>query len=182
MKEVEFLAGTSIDSAWSQLLTVSAQCKETCFGRFNGNEIYSTDTLDEAYKKVTGLTLAEWKAEEEREHQEYIRRKKEHEAQIPELIERYRKEARGLILEEQYDFWDEIVPIRLKDLYEGMELQCVLDICKIMRTEEKLEDRLRKACQTFDNQGHSGMSASLVIGMIKQFCPDGKVLALTIRK
>ena len=59
MKEIEFYAGDTIDHAWRELLRQSADCGETCFGMFNGRQLLSTDTLDEAYKKVTGLTKSE---------------------------------------------------------------------------------------------------------------------------
>ena len=59
MKEIEFLPGDNIDTAWKELLKASAECGDTCFGEFNGREIRSTDTLDEAYMKILGKTKSE---------------------------------------------------------------------------------------------------------------------------
>lgn len=178
MKEIEFYPGESIDSAWKKLLKESAECEDTCFGKFNDHEIFSTDTLDEAYVKVTGQTKAEFDKEMQDWQDDYERKKKEHQERIPELTEKYCKEARGVILEDQYEYWDKIVPIRLGDLYEGMELGCTLDLCRIMRDESISYDRrLRKAYKAFMDQGHSGMSAGLVAHMLRTFCPDGNDLA-----
>ena len=178
MKEIEFYPGESIDSAWKKLLKESAECEDTCFGKFNDHEILSTDTLDEAYVKVIGQTKAEFDKEMQDWQDDYERKKKEHQERIPELTEKYCKEARGVILEDQYEYWDKIVPIRLADLYEGMELGCTLDLCRIMRDESVSYDkRLRKAYKTFMDQGHSGMSAGLVAHMLRTFCPDGNDLA-----
>ena len=178
MKEIEFYAGDTIDTAWKKLLRESADCGDTCFGMFNDKEIRSTDTLDEAYVKVLGKTKAEFDDAVKKEREEYERKKKEHEDNIPNLVPEYCEKARGVILEDQYEFWDKIVPIRLRDLYRGMELDATLDLCKIMRDESVgYDERIRKAYDTFMGQGHSGMSASLVASMLKTFCPDGEDLA-----
>lgn len=178
MKEIEFLPGSNIDSAWKRLLMESADCGDTCFGMFNDKEIRSTDTLDEAYVKVSGKTKAEFDDAVKKEREEYERKKKEHEDNIPNLVPEYCEKARGVILEDQYEFWDKIVPVRLGDLYRGMELDATLDLCKIMRDESVgYNERIRKAYDTFMGQGHSGMSASLVASMLKTFCPDGEDLA-----
>lgn len=178
MKKIEFYAGDTIDTAWKKLLRESADCGDTCFGMFNDKEIRSTDTLDEAYVKVLGKTKAEFDDAVKKEREEYERKKKEHEDNIPNLVPEYCEKARGVILEDQYEFWDKIVPIRLRDLYRGMELDATLDLCKIMRDESVgYDERIRKAYDTFMGQGHSGMSASLVASMLKAFCPDGEDLA-----
>jgi hypothetical protein len=178
MKEIEFLPGDSIDTAWKGLLKASAECGDTCFGEFNGKEIRSTDTLDEAYMKILGMTKSEYEKEMQDWRNDYERREKEHKDNIPNLIPIYREKARGVILEDQYEYWDKIVPIRLDDLYHGMELDATLDLCKIMRDESmSYDERLKKAYDTFMDQGHSGMSAGLVASMLRTFCPDGHDLA-----
>lgn len=174
MKEIEFYAGITIEKAWKKLLKESDDCGETCFGMFNGKQLLSTDTLDEAYKKITGLTKTEFDEEDRKAREEYKRQEEEFIASIPSKAEEYKKAARGVIIEEQYGYWDKIVPIRLRDLYHGMELDATLEICRIMRDESvSLEERIEKAKEAFDNQRHSGMSAGLVLSMIKKFCPDG---------
>jgi hypothetical protein len=178
MKEIEFLPGDSIDTAWKELLKASAECGDTCFGEFNGKEIRSTDTLDEAYMKILGMTKSEYEKEMQDWRNDYERQEKEHKDNIPNLIPIYREKARGVILEDQYEYWDKIVPIRLDDLYHGMELDATLDLCKIMRDESmSYDERLKKAYDTFMDQGHSGMSAGLVASMLRTFCPDGHDLA-----
>lgn len=178
MREVEFYPGQNIEDAWKSLLKESIKTGEVCYGKFNDHEIRSTDSLDEAYLKVVGNTKAEHDKAMQDWRDEYNRHKEEHKARIPELTEMYCEAARGVILEDEYDYWDKIVPIRLGDLYEGMELGNTLDLCKIMRDENlTYDERLRKAYDVFMNQGHSGMSASLVASMLRKFCPDGEDLA-----
>ena len=178
MKEVEFYPGQDINDAWKSLLRESMNTGEVCYGKFNDKEIRSTDSLDDAYKKIMGKTKAEFDKEMQDWRDDYKRQEEEHKANIPGLVPSYCDRARGVILEDQYEHWDKIVPIRLGDLYHGMELDCTLDLCKIMRDESMPYDkRLRKAYDTFMGQGHSGMSASLVASMLRAFCPDGNDLA-----
>lgn len=141
---------------------------------FNGVEILHTDTPDKISVKVTGKTIAEREAKRRAWYEEYDRKEREHKARIPELTEKYRKEARGVIPEDKLSRWDKIVPIRLDDLYKGMELDEWLKMIRILNEDSSKEERFIKAKEIFDNAGHSGMSASLVLSGLCEFHPDGK--------
>jgi len=176
--EIELLAGSSIDDALANLKTEANNNNCITCANFNGKILYSTDDIDIAYMKVTGKTKDAHDKNLEEKAEEYERKEKEHEAKIPELTEKYREMARGLVLDEELDYWDKIVPIRLGDLYHGMELEQTLDICRIMRDETlSYDERLRKAYDLFMESGHSGMSAGLTAAMIRRFCPDGADVA-----
>jgi hypothetical protein len=178
MKEITIYAGSTIETAWKEILIESSKCEDTCFVNFNGKQILSTDTLDEAYKKVTGKTKAEVEEEQRKWHEDYERKQNEFEMKIPKLTEEYRNRARGLIIESQLEYWDEIVPVRLGDLYHGMELEETLKACECMNDESMSYDmRLRKAYNMFMDAGHSGMSASLTASMYRRFVPNGNDLA-----
>jgi len=177
MKEVDFWAG-DICSCLEELKRVANECGEDCRLKFNGSYILSTDTIDDAYLRIVGVTKAEHDAYLQKKREEYERDEAEHKACIPELTKKYRKEARGLVIDSELDYWDKIVPIRLGDLYRGMELKQTLDCCKIMRDESLVfAARLEKAYDVFMSAGHSGMSAGLTMAMLRRFCPDGKELA-----
>lgn len=178
MIEVKFYGGQIIDDAMSMLYKEADKTHEVCCGEFNGETLLSTDSIDDAYKKVTGKTKAEHDEYERKWRDDYERREAEHKAKIPALTEKYKQKARGLVLDSELEYWDKIVPIRLGDLYHGMELNQTLAICAIMR-DEKLtyDERLHKAYKLFMDSGHSGMSAHLTANMIKRFCPDGADVA-----
>ena len=178
MKEVEFYGGQNIDNAMSMLYKEADKTHEVCFGTFNCQTLLSTDSIDETYVKVTGMTKAEQEKYMQDKRDEYERKEAEYKAKIPELIEEYKQKARGLVLNSELDYWDKIVPIRLGDLYHGMELEQTLEICAIMR-DEKLtyDERLHKAYKLFMDSGHSGCSAHLTANMIKRFCPNGADVA-----
>lgn len=178
MKEIEIYAGCNIDRALEIIKEESADSGEVCFSKFNGKEIYSTDTPDEAYMRLLGKTKAEFDEAQRKWREDYHRREEEFKAKIPKLTKIYRERARGLVIENELEHWDEVVPIRLGDCYHGMELKNVLDICKIMRdTTTTYNKRLRKAYDVFMDENHSGRSAHITALMIARFCPDGKDLA-----
>ena len=136
MIEINFLAGETIDTAIEKLKKISEEKNDICSAKFNGKVLYSTDTVDDAYLKVIGETKAEYDKSVKEWQENYERELAEHKARIPQLVEEYKEKAKGLILEGTEDEWNRIAPIRLGDLYRGMELQQTLDICQIMRDEE----------------------------------------------
>ena len=90
---VLFSVGDTVTDAWKKLLTSSADCGKTCYGDFNGKVLYSTDTLDQAYEKVTGLTKSEFDAQQKTKKEEYMRKEEERLTSMPEKIEKYKTEC-----------------------------------------------------------------------------------------
>jgi len=178
MRKVELYGGITVDKALEEIKAVAAERGEEHYCEFNGKTLYSTDTIDEAYMKVTGMNKADYDAKiqalmEKREAEE-----KAHMAKIPELVEYYKKEARGLVLDERLEDWDNCLEVRLGDIYRGMELQQVIDCSRVMKDETlDREARLRKAYKIFNDADHSGMSARLTCSLLRHFCPDGNELA-----
>lgn len=177
MKRIEFYAGQNLDAAYQDL-----QKNAPCYGEFNGKTLCSTDSLDDIYIKATGKTKQEHDEYVRQEHEKYEKREAEFKARIPKLTDEYMKRARGIIPQEHLEYWDKIVPIRLGDLYHGMELGCWFDLIAVLNDENKSkEDRLKECLQMFINQGHSGMSAGLVFSGLCKFHPIGRELVEYIK-
>lgn len=154
-----------------------------CYGDFNEKTLYSTDSLDDVYTKVTGKSKAEYDKYICKIHEEYDRKETEFKAKIPQLTEDYKKRARGIISEEHLEYWDKIVPIRLNDLYHGMELDCWLTFIEILNDTSIEESERFERCQSlFFKQNHSGMSGSLVLKGLRYFHPLGEKVAEYISK
>jgi hypothetical protein len=164
-KKIEFGFG-NIESAVKELKSYN----ELVFGVFNGVKLYSdVDDLDSAYKKITGKTKDEFDADSKRERDEYREEKRKHEEAIPQLTKEWIEKG-NIILDEKYrKLWGECVPIRLGDLYQGMELQMCLDIVIELNNGCTLDE----AKAIIESQGHSGMSFGLVCSMVKSFCDRG---------
>ena len=100
--------------------------------------------------------------------QDLIRREEEHKKKIPELTKYWIKEGHKVLSQNKWDEWDKCVPIRLGDLYEGMELGQCLDIIKTVK-----DNSIVAGIEVMKNQGHSGMSWGLMKSMIYTFCDCG---------
>ena len=168
-EEVEFF-GQNIESAVYELLRYKDKGM-LAYGDFNGTMLYSdTVTMDGAYKQITGKTKAEFDRAEQEWRDNLKREEEEHKKQIPHLSKEWMEEGRKILTEDKWEYWDRIVPIRLNDLYHGMELGCCLDIIKILNNNGTLDE----AKATIESQGHSGMSYGLVCAMVKEFCDRGE--------
>ena len=169
-RKIEFELGSNIEDAVNKLLYYGRR-NVLVYGEFNGHKLYSdTVTMDEAYKEITGKTKAEFDSLQQEWRENYERQKKEHKEKIPSLIEEWMQKGREILIEDKWEYWDKIVPIRLNDLYQGMELGCCLDIVKILNNNGTLDE----AKKEIENQNHSGMSFGLVCAMVKEFCNRGQ--------
>ena len=143
---------------------------ELVYGEFNGQKLYSdTDDLDSAYIKITGKTKAECDVDERVRMEEYESEKRRHQDSIPELTKEWIEKGKSILDEKYHEDWIKCVPIRLGDLYRGMELKCCIDIVTELNKGCELDD----AKAIIESQGHSGMSFSLVCSMVKSFCNRG---------
>ena len=102
---------------------------------------------------------------------------KEHEAKIPELSKEWIAKGHNILDEKYWTEWDKCVPIRLGDLYRGMELKACLEIVEPLNNGCSMEE----AKETIVNQNHSGMSFDLVRAMVKAFCDRGTEFAEFVR-
>jgi len=169
-REIVFSVGRSIEDAVTRLLGYKKRGILVC-GNFNGTTLYSdTVTVDGAYKEITGKTKAEMDKQHKEWKENYDREEIEFKERIPALIQEWTNKGREVLSEDKWEYWDEIVPYRLNDLYHGMELGCCLDIVKILNENGTIDE----AKAMIESQGHSGMSYGLVCAMVKEFCDRGQ--------
>ena len=162
-------AGATIDYA-VQVLEECRNKGELVRITFNGIKLHSDEifTVDEGYLKVLGMTKEEHENRVERYIDESRKRRQEHKNNIPALTKYYEQRGREILPESKWKDWNQIVPIRLGDLYQGMELGNCLDIVKLLNEGGTLDE----AREEIYSQGHSGMSFSLVCYMVEEFA-DG---------
>lgn len=172
-KEINFLAGCSIEIVVKELLEHNERGELVC-ADFNGHMLYSDDvTVDSAYLKILGKTKAEFDKTQEEWGENYRREEETHKSKIPELTKVWIEKGHKILNEEYWAEWDKCVPIRLDDLYRGMELKCCLNIIEPLNSGCSLD----VAKEIIDGQDHSGMSFSLVRAMVKAFCDRGQEFA-----
>lgn len=174
---VEFFAGSTIEDAVKELFSYQEN-GINAYGEFNGVTLYSDSvTLDNAYQAITGKTKKAFDEAQQKWQDDYTQKKNEHESKIPELTSFWMERGREVLPEEKWALWDQIVPIRLGDLYRGMELGNCLDIIAALNRGESLD----KAKEIIENQGHSFMSFGLVCAMVKEFCQNGEEFVAYVR-
>ena len=66
---------------------------------------------------------------------------------------------------EVQELWEEVVPIRLDDLYDGMELVALKEIVEAYNDGKPREE----IKEILINQGHSGMSYGLMCALVYDF-------------
>lgn len=166
-----------IENAVEELARYKDRGELVC-GDFNGKTLYSDiDDLDSAYVKITGRTKAESDEANRIWREEYDRKKSAHEAAIPQLTKHYIEQGSVILAPEYHELWAKIIPVRLGDLYEGMELGASLEIIKALNEGKTLAD----AKLIIDEQGHSGMSYSLVRAMVEALCDRGEEFGSFVR-
>lgn len=176
-KEIEFLCGCTIERAVLELLEYKKNGELVC-GDFNGHTLYSdTVTVDGAYLEILGKTKAEFDKEQEEWRKNLIREEEEYKAKIPELSKEWIEKGHEILDEKYWSYWDKCVPIKLSDLYHGMELKCCLDIVKPLNNGCSLEE----AKKIIESQDHSGMSFGLVKAMVREFCDRGEEFSKYIK-
>jgi len=168
-KKIELNAGDSIETAIN-CLSKFKEGNELAYCTFNGENLYSDiDNLNSAYKKITGKTKSEFDKEITKINLDYEKRKLKHKKVIEKLTKKWIEKGKSILDEKYHEKWVKCVPIRLNDLYEGMELSATLEIIKKLNSGCDLS----LAKKLIEKQNHSGMSFALVCSMVKAFCDRG---------
>lgn len=174
--EINFYPGDDISTA-AKALTALKEQGIYASGKFNDAVLTTKMSEDEMYYAVVGKTKTQFERDRAEWRQEYQRREEEHKQAIPDLIVDWNVKGTSTLDERYWKLWVEMVPIRLGDLYHGMELGCTLEIVKILNNGGTLEEA-RKA---IEDQGHSGMSFSLVCSMVRELCERGREFVEHVR-
>lgn len=176
-KELKSILGDRIEDSVIRLLE-SRMNGELAYINHNNVKLYSdTVTMDGAYKEIIGVTKGEYDEELHKMQLTMKKLDKEHENYIPRMIKFYKNEGRKVLHEKYWDDWD-IIEIRLRGLYKGMELGNCLSIIKTLNSGEGLA----KAKEELSNQNHSGMSHSLVCAMVQRFSDRGNEFVEYVNK
>lgn len=89
---------------------------------------------------------------------------------LKERTDEWVNKGHAILNEKYWSYWEEIVPIRLTNLYHGIELGQCLDIVKPLNDGCALEE----AKKIITDQDHSGHSWKVVVNMVKTFCDRGE--------
>jgi len=168
-KHIEFSIGCSIPDAVLELIQYEAKGQFAC-GDFNGTRLFSdTVSITSAYMQITGKSKYQFVQERKQWLTNYELEKKKHEDAIPLLTDEWIKKGHEILTPDKFELWDKCVPIRLRDLYRGMELSWCLELVELLKIKNYDE-----AIKVHHKQGHSEMSHHLLMSMIKEFSENGE--------
>lgn len=165
MKQIELPMSMNLDECINMLYTY----KEPVCAEFNSSIITNTISKDENYKRVTGMTEKEFKEKQDKYIKDLLNKMQQHEENAINKIPYWIEEGHKVFSKDKWKDWDEVVPIRAKDLYNGFELDCTLKIQDYLKNKE-----FELAQYRLNRQGHSAMSYSLMKAMIREFCDNGE--------
>jgi hypothetical protein len=164
--ELEAECGEEIVSVYDSLTKYNVDGKKA-FCMFNGKKLLSSDSLDEMYIKVTGLSKL---ARKEKQEKAYIDIRLD-------STNKYLERGYELLRKDMLSEWPKAVEIRLNDIYNGMELGCLLDISELLN-----EENYSAAKELFESQNHSGMSGALVLSLIHDFSNNGEIFTAIMKQ
>ena len=151
--------------------------KNLSLGFETGKE-YTLKVYNNHFSKVTTIkTKAEFDEAERIRSEEYKEQERKHKEAIPELTKEWIEKGKQILDEKYLELWAKCVPVRLSDLYQGMELGMCLDIVKELNSGCSLDE----AKVIIESQGHSGMSFVLICSMLKSFCDRGNEFVEYVR-
>lgn len=167
-----------IEVEWGyDVMTVSMALKDlnnkgyNAYVKFNDKILFSDEDgdLDHAYLKVVGETYDAFEKKKEVFFERIIREEEEFIKQKQSLIEEYIKKGHEILDEKYWEKWDEITPIRVSDIYHGMELSNGLEIIEALNEDKSFEE-----CKSLFSDEHSGMSYGLTAAVVAEFADRGK--------
>ena len=169
MREIK-MWGATLEEAVRSLLRYRLE-GEDVYCDFNGTVLRSSDvTLDRAYIAVTGKTYSEYKESEMRRAEKWKKEDEEYKRDIPKLKKHYLIDSLYLIKPEMVDDWIRLVDARLSDLYQGLDLASAIEVMKALDKGVPV----KTAKNVIENQGHSGLSYSIVRAIVMEFSSRGQ--------
>ena len=94
-----------------------------------------------------------------------------------DLIKEYINDSKKYVIPGKEEEWENVVEVRVNDLYGGIEVKNTIEILK----EFVDNNNPVAAKKAFDDAGHSGMSASLVLSIISQIMKNGDEIVESIK-
>ena len=162
-----------ISQFWLDLLHIQKACKRKCFADFNGKFIILEEdeniTEDELYKFILGKTKSEQEQANQEWLEEYQRKEREWNEKVPFLIPAYTACLKDVIDEKYHFLAKKYVSECLNSIYHEYLIKSLIELLEFSKdkTFEEIQEKLYE-------QGHSGMSYSIVINLFKNLSDKGK--------
>jgi hypothetical protein len=141
------------------------------YAEFNGFLFFTDDedlTIDHLYQTICGESKAEHLNKRCHLRMEATAREIKYKMIKAERISSFIKSGLRNLPPKHHEKWIDIVPIRVMDMYHGLDLENFLELYENLQIET-----FETVKECFIEQGHSGGSGFLVLSMLKEFSPKG---------
>ena len=169
MIEIKLHAGDTVDTAVEKLLEAKKQgIKAYC--NFNGKMLYSdTVTLDSAYLDICGRTKEEMDKIQKQFIEDSKRLMELEKEKAKMLIDDKLERGQKLIYPFRYEAWKQLVLDDAEGMYTGYITEQALEIMEAIEAGKNKDELV----EMFEEQGHSGHSASLVMSIVTVYSKNG---------
>lgn len=96
-------AGQTLENAYYEMKRLAEESNKRVEAEFNTYSINSDMSIDDVFLLITDKTYIQWLDYRQKQREEEKRKEEEFQNKLPELIEKYKQEARGLVIDSQLD-------------------------------------------------------------------------------
>lgn len=161
--------GISLEEAMSVLHEMSKRKNMNIFADFNGFEITSEMTLDEAYVMVHGMNREDFKNYSEEFHRNLMERMEVQRKDQFDVISYWIRQGEEVLDKEKIKLWTIMVKDALGTIYGSSLCRDCLDIVKMLDGGMNM-DEIR--C-VLHQQDHTGASIMVILHMIRKLSSRG---------
>ena len=148
--------------------------------QFNGTNLYACEikTPDDAYLKYMNMTKKEYDEKENRDRIEYEKREELKKAEAIKNMPQWIEQGKELILPQFEQEWAKTVESFINSPYSGGLVKDALTLMQMLKDGKPINEIL----EVFENQGHSGFSASMVESVLLNYTEKGHEFVLESRR
>ena len=176
MEKIELYPGMDLDKA-IEILLEAKKAGVSVYCEFNGHKLYSNNvTIDSAYLEVTGETKAEFERKLQQQREEYKREEEIAKKAALEKVPEWIKQGEQYIYPQKQKEWEKCVKARVKDLYNGYEIDCALKVMEALSNGTSYEE----VNNMIYEQNHSGTSYGILMNIVLNFYKNAPCSRLSV--
>ena len=161
---------TSLEDAMSSLYEESKRKNRSLFADFNGFEISSEMTLDEAYVMVHGMNREEYKNYSEEFHRNLMERVGIITKNRSDIISYWIGRGEEVLNKEKFNLWRIMVKDAIGSVYGSSLCRDCLEIVELLDCGKDM-DEIRCA---LNEQDHTGASIRMILHMVRMLSSRGE--------
>lgn len=174
MEELKPQICSDVYEAYALMKSFKRSTGKDSFVNFNNAILYSYDSINACYIKVTGMNRNRFKKEWRKSKRETKRLFRRFFSKRSKLRREYKEKARGILEEKYLAEWDIFVNRCLDKFDSSYLLKAILELASILNEDVAETDRFERGKLAMEDQSHTGYTASSTFYGLQMFHKDGK--------